>query len=199
MITVTVDFDALRVHDPRFYSKAIKVFKLSSGVHEVDLEALLYWEDRQRLSEFLNHQDKVAKEAAAAEIERQRKIEADTEAYKARILQYVNEQDLQPTAENAEIIRKWLDEHPQINGYKSAQNADAAVSVLRGKLTWKPKVPATPPAPEPPPAVLLSDGSPQLPIDAMPTYKHTKAQLADLAKRQVATQQSRRGWHGASF
>jgi hypothetical protein len=110
----------------------------------------------------------------------------------------VKEQNLEPTAENAEIIRKWLDEHPQINGYKSAQNADAAVNILRSKLTWKQKVPV-PPAPKEEEAVLLADGSPQLPIDAMPTYKHSKAQLADLAKRQVAAQPSRRGWHGTSL
>jgi hypothetical protein len=126
--------------------------------------------------------------------------DADTEAYKARLLQYVREQDLEPTAENAEIIRKWLDEHPQIKGYKSSQNADAAISLLRKTLTWKPKVSAAPPTPPPPPAVILSDGSEQLPLDAAPTYKHTKAQLTDLAKRQLAAaKKDRGGWHGTSL
>src|SRR5437660_2642289 len=104
MIATIIDFDALRAYDPRFYSKAIKVFKQSGGVHEVDLEALPYWEDRERLSQFLRaHREKVA-QAAAAETERQQKIQIDTEAYKKRILQYSSEQGLELSKENADMI-----------------------------------------------------------------------------------------------
>jgi hypothetical protein len=143
--------------------------------------------------------DAAQQQRVADDMEKQRKIDADIEAYKNRLMQYVNEQGLEPTIANANAIRKWIDEKVS-KGHMSPNAVDAAVSLLRKTLTWKPKVPAAPPTPPPPPAVILSDGSEQLPFDATPTYKHTRAQLADLAKRQLAAKkQDRGGWSGAKF
>src|SRR6266851_3415760 len=60
--------------------------------------------------------------------------------------------------------------------------------VKRLELQWgAPPVPAAPtPTPVEPEPVFLSDGSEQLPIDAIPGTKHTVIQLRDLDARQRA-------------
>lgn len=213
-LPVTIDFTALRESDSTMYHKAVKIFKHENGAHEVDVEKLEYWEDRKRLSDFIEDQQKKAAAAAqVAEAERQRaadaeaaaqqkKIDADLAAYMARLAQYVHEEGLQPTAANAEAITTWLEQHPNIRGYKSAGNVDAAISILRSKLSWKPKAQSAP-APviaEAEPVVLLSDGKPRLSLNTVPGFEHSLLQLRDLAKRQqAAAPKSNHGWHGSKL
>jgi len=125
----------------------------------------------------------------------------DAEAGAERLDQYARG-GLENTEHNATAIRKFLVEHPQINGVVTAGTIEAAISHLgpngANVLTWKPQT-VVPPPPKPE-AVILKDGSPQLPLDAMPTYKHTKEQLKDLdARKRAAGKQDRKGWHGTSL
>jgi len=208
-----ISLEKIANRDPKLYLEICEKFLIrsSDNIRVLDInEAKFNWlppETRVRIqvleAEFESETEEGQAAAANAETERQQKIQVETEAYKARLLQYVHEQDLEPSIANADTIRKWIDENVSV-GHISSKALDAAISNLgpRGRkvLTFKPKVAPTPPTPPPPPAVILSDGSEQLPLDAAPTYKHTKAQLADLAKRQLAAaKKDRGGWHGTSL
>jgi hypothetical protein len=164
-------------------------------------------DEQQRAADERQRKLDAEKQAELEATEHQRQIDADKEAnvaaYKARLLQYLDA-GLEPSTANANAIRVWIDSNIS-KDHVSVGALNAAISNLgvRGTnvLTWKPKVEPPAPAPPPPPPVLLADGSEQLPLDAAPTYKHTKAQLADLMRRQVAEEQARRrkGWHGVSI
>jgi len=204
-----IQLEQIAGRDPKLYIALCDTFLIrgTDNIKVLDIsDAKFNWltpEVRDRVlaleKEFESETEAAQQKRAAEDLEKQRKIDADTEVFKNRLMQYVNEQGLEPTLENADAIRKWIDEKVS-KGHMSSNAVDAAVSVLRSKLTWKPKAPAAPPTPPTPPAVILSDGSEQLPLDAAPTYKHTKAQLADLAKRQIAaTKKDRGGWHGATL
>ena len=206
---INIELDKIAGRDPKLYIAICDVFLIRSTD---DVKVLSLTDDKflrlpEKARERVQHwqrtfeadSDAAQQQRVAEDMEKQRKIDADTEAFKNRLVQYVNEQGLEPTIENADAIRKWIDEKVS-KGHMSSNAVDAAVSLLRKTLTWKPKVPVTPPTPPTPPAVILPDGSEQLPIDATPTYKHNKAQLADLAKRQIAAaKKDRGGWHGTSL
>jgi hypothetical protein len=209
---LTLNLSRVKERDSDLYYKLMDVYLIreTDGVevlsvpdYKVNWLTPHYRERALKLEEDLKaeadaeQQRKVDAEAA----EKQQKIASDTEAYKNRLLQYVNEQGLEPTIQNAEAIKQWI--KTNTSDYKSSNNVDAAVKLLgpRGSnvLTWKAKEAPAPPPPAPEPVVKLKDGSDQLPIDAQPTFQHTKLQLADLAKRQAAAKTVRRDWHGVKM
>ena len=140
--------------------------------------------------------------ADAEAAEKRQKIASDTEAFKARMVHYI-QQGLQPTAENEVIIIKWL--RDTAKGYLTAGNADAAISVLRKQLAWKPKeAPAPPPpsTPPPPPVRYLDNGERELPLDASTNEMRAASltQLRNLSKRRNEGRQTWRiGWTGANL
>lgn len=125
----------------------------------------------------------------------------------ARLKQYVDEQRLADTKENADAIRDWFDQN--LKGYISAPGMDAAIANLgpRGTnvLTWKSKATIPPPVPESTAEVLgvCSDGLPQLPLNTPQSVlkKASAAQVKDwLARTRKATnQQYIRKGHGTTF
>lgn len=205
-----INLPRVKERDPDLYYKLMDTFLVrETDGDELTLpDAKLNWlQPRVRQQVLLLEREFRADAAAeqqrkadAEAAEKQQKVAADAEAYKNRLLQYIREQGLEPSAGNAETIRQWLNK--TANGYMSAGNADAAISVLRSRLTWKSKeqpAPA-PAAPEPEPVVILSDGSDQLPLGTQPSHSHTKAQLLDLDKRERAgKKQDRKGWHSLSI
>lgn len=113
---------------------------------------------------------------------------------------------LLPNDENRAAINKALVELPALAEWRSKGSVltegiiDVVVSHLGPKgtnvLQWKPKEVA--PAPTAPvEKVTLSDGTEQLPLGIPPSYKHSKVQLADLARREAQVKsRNRHGWHG---
>ena len=107
------------------------------------------------------------------------------------------------TPRNHAAVEKFLAEAPELSEWRAGERIlsaviiDCAVKHLhqRGELDWKP---AEQPAPEKPKPVILSDQTEQLPLGTTPTFRHSKAQLADLAKREAAAKSvNRHGWHGS--
>ena len=206
---INIELDKIAGRDPKLYITICDLF-LIRGTDDVKVLSLtndkflrLPEKARERVQHwqrtFELESDAAQQQRVAEDMEKQRKIDADTEAYKNRLMQYVNEQGLEPTIENADAIRKWIDEKVS-KGHVSSNAADAAVSLLRKTLTWKPKVPAAPPTPPPPPAVILSDGSEQLPLTTVPSHKHSKTQLVDLDRRLRAEQKKdRKGWFSSTI
>ncbi len=111
---------------------------------------------------------------------------AQQKAAEARIMEYVA-QGLANTEANREIFMTAWKTHPALKVIEipTVQLVDAVIALVRDKLTWQKPTPPTP-APAPEPVVILSDGSEQLPIDAVPSSRYTVAQLQDLDARQRA-------------
>jgi hypothetical protein len=131
--------------------------------------------------------------------EERRRIEkaaADEEAGVRRLEQYA-EQGLAEVPENAQAVQEWL--NANLKGYWSAAGVDAAIQNLgpRGTnvLRWKPKQSATPAPPAPAAARTLSNGEPELALDAdeRAMRKASVVQLRDLSARRREGQ-SRPGW-----
>lgn len=124
---------------------------------------------------------------AETEEENRRDLQArgDAAAAKARLDQYVAEQNLEPSQHNLAVISEWLSKN--VRGYFSAAGVDAAIANTRNQLTWKPKVVETPPAPQPQESVEvlgnLPNGEPRLPLDVVPNKSHSAAQLKDYLAR----------------
>lgn len=189
-----INFDFLKEYNPALYQKFTNIFKFETGTHPINVN-LIPRKDGNDVAQFHQYQTQREGSEQANRDEKARKKQADLEAGRARLRQYVVAQNLEDTVENGERIQEFLNE--VAHGYVSQGNIDAAISVLgpRGHdtLTFKTLPPALPPAPSPPAPVILSDGSEQLPLDA--TEKQMRAatmvQLHDLAARQRAPQDPR--------
>ena len=202
-LLIEIDFGMLHDFDAALYRKLVALFKHQNGAHQIDLN-LTPWADRNHLVQFLEYQKAMKAEQYQKSVEHQRKTEADKQAGKRRLLQYVSEQNLADTIENSNAISKWLAENT--HGYVSSANIDVAIKILgpRGTnvLTWTPKVAPAPPTPPPPPVRYLENGEPELPINATEQQmkKASIAQLRDLSRRRGEGRQTwRHGWTGASL
>lgn len=97
---------------------------------------------------------------------------------------------LKLNAHNDAKIDQWL--ATNVGGHVSVAGVKAAILNLRESLEWN-MPPPPPPQPKPKPTfvgAILPSGERQLPLDATPKqmYAASKAQLTDLARRQVAAQ-----------
>jgi hypothetical protein len=101
-------------------------------------------------------------EETMRENERDLKARADEAAAKARADQYVDEQGLEPSQHNLDVITAWI--RKNVKGYFSAAGIDAAIRALGPEgdnvLRWIPKTAA----PTEPAGEVLADW--QLPINA---------------------------------
>lgn len=117
----------------------------------------------------------------AAELDQAIKTREREVAAEKRWQEYVDV-GLLDSPENRKQISDWL-VNGAAKGFVSAANLDAAIKVLGNKLDWRKTglLPALKPK-----EVLgtCSDGLPQLPINTVPNYSHSVAQLHDLLKRQ---------------
>jgi hypothetical protein len=129
-----------------------------------------------------------------AELEAEQQADLKRAADQARAVNRLNEYaavGLEDTQANAELIKNFVENSPA-KGYWSFEIVEVAIKTLGNRLTWKPKVVETPPAPPQEPVEVLlgtlKDGSKQLPLDAVPNNHHTKDQLTDwLARTREAT------------
>lgn len=142
-------------------------------------------------------------EALKEEERRDIQTRADEALAKRRLEQFCVEQGLARTPENVEKIQSWLDKN--VRGYWSQQGVDAAVVALgaRGtnELTWDPlPPPPAPPVPEPEAPRVLSNGEPELPLDAsVQVMRHASlVQLRDLDRRQHGVRRPQ-GSFGSKF
>lgn len=202
-----IDLDALKASpsDYDLYQIAYRRAGATTGVHDIgDISELKIGPNlRFRLAEAsIQHEAAIAAAAAPpppppaptelqinfadVEAEQQRDIQrrADAASARNRLDQYSNEQGLEPSDHNVNLIKDFVN---QSAGYWSAEIIDVAVSYLRDKLTWKPK---EQPAPTPPAATVevlepLPNGEPRLPIDASEFLMRRASvkQLLDLNQR----------------
>jgi hypothetical protein len=103
---------------------------------------------------------------------------------------------LEDCKENADLLTDWIVENAK--GIFGKATVIGAVENQRNRLRWKPinQPPTTPP--KPPPAHLLPNGDPRLPLGTTPSSRHSITQLRDLDACERATK-GRGGWHGAKF
>lgn len=209
-MSTRLDLDRLKNDDYFCYQIASRASGKMSGWCEIDIGGLKIGpEARFRLAQAsLDHEAAIAaaKRAAAApppppaptepqinfaevEAEQQREIQtrADEAGARNRLDQYANEQGLEPSDHNVNLIRDFVN-NSAAKGYWSREIVDVAISRLRSKLTWKPK---EAPTPEPVGEILgtLKDGSKRLPLNATNTEisRATKEQAKDwLARNRAA-------------
>jgi hypothetical protein len=176
----------------------------TTGVHAVDISSLRIssaekfelskWSLLQSATTASELPEQIDVAALEADQKSDIKRRADRAAAVNRLQQYVVEQGLEETTENAERVKEWLQQN--LKGYWSSLGVDACLQNLgpKGKntLTWKKTTVAPPPPPPAEPAeilVTLPNGELQLALNT-PDWQLKQAsvvQLKDLnARRRVA-------------
>jgi hypothetical protein len=212
-----LDLDKLKESDYGLFQIASRASGCKTGMCEIEISRLkIFPETRLRLAQVSLDQEaaraaaeEARRKAAApppqqvvelppqismAEVERENqqdmKFRADAAEAKARLQQYVDEQGLEPSQHNLDVISAWLRQN--LKGYWSSTGIDVAIQTLgpRGTdtLRWKPKVAEPPPAPPPPaePTEVLGNlpnGEPRLPLDKPIPPKASKEQAKDWLDR----------------
>ena len=148
-------------------------------------------------------QNEIYNKAVMNNAARQSKAIAEKNAAVARLEQYQREQGLVPSDKNIREITNFIESSfslPQeLRGRWTVCAVDFAVNHLskEGRLEFR-KSETAAPVVEQPAAVILSDGSRQLPLGTIPSSRHSVVQLRDLDQRERAAR-GRGGWHGAKF
>jgi len=201
-----INFDKLKEKSPRTartIARDLDLYK-PSGEIEIELnDARLGFFTRGELTAFSAAQEaqRVPDIAAPkpapppAPVEKKKPEEDDSELRERavdeaegllRVEHYVK-LGLIDTPENGKLLLDFV--NSTARGRWSASVVDKAIQSLGNKLTWKPKVVETPPAPpapatpQPAPVEVLPNGEPRLPLGTAPTHKHSVAQLRDLDQR----------------
>jgi hypothetical protein len=199
-----INMETLRDRDRRVFGELAKAIGSWSGTHEVQLDKLpwpLAVDVRQALG--INEPnpnsfqkplgDEINVESAATAVAEQKR-QADEKTAFARAEQYVNEQGLDTTDENAAAITSYVNQYYQ--GYWSPQIVDNTIAYLsrHGKITFTKKVAAAPATPAPV-TRSLPNGEVELPLNASEGQMRAASieQLKDLSRRRNEGKQKRKG------